>query len=429
MRKCGVLACVRKAFQTWQNAALMTRDANSEIIEVPSVNLSIVEGGNIGVDINKDNYRANGHDYYQMAADQGIGIIIFDEDGSIMENYFGKENKFLLGVTLLERNLGGPTFAGGVIIFNGIVVDDINTTGNPELPNGAAAFGGTILHEIGHLLGLDHSQPMKRVLGATPDSAPSSYEGIPTMYPKLISLDQKHLNIDDVVGLSSLYPGMGFGSNFCTVKGDLKNAKTGEPLQGVNVVAYADITSGTAVDEKAISAVSNVSGSMYVAGQPNGQYTISGIVPGTPYRVVYEAVLSDFQTYTGGLNPYDPENYPNFHGPTEDDLANATNDISAGAGEYGIVACDIDNNGQPQLLANYAEDLGTQQAYITSSMTINMDSADVSPYDANNNNDDTTTDKKKGWCMSVAGGVNPVWGLIIPAVVGIITLARKRYKV
>ena len=80
---------------------------------------------------------------------------------------------------------------------------------------------GLVEHEVGHLLGLDHSG----VVSAT-------------MYPFVSPNGVTDLDMDDRLAVASLYPDDGFASNSAIIRGAVSGS-TG-PIFGAQVVAYDD---------------------------------------------------------------------------------------------------------------------------------------------------------------------------------------------
>jgi hypothetical protein len=123
----------------------------------------------------------------------------------------------------------------------------------------------TFTHEIGHLLGLEHSS----VLGATmqPRQAKNGIYNLP-------SLSQRTLSEDDRAGVRALY---GMRAGALSTRGSIAgtiNFASGAAVFGANVWAE-EVTSGRVV-------ASNVT-------LANGEYRIEGLPPGD-YRVVAQAL-------------------------------------------------------------------------------------------------------------------------------------------
>lgn len=287
---------VKPLFEKWKNAALPVKGGNP----VVTVALDFIYEGTVDADITKDNYP----DYTNPDFSRET-VIIFDSDGSITQDFFERQ-----GVSEMEcglpknciAGLGAPladastkVVNGGFMILNGRLIDGVNTRDNKEMA--ADQFKAVILHEMGHLLNLDHSQV--NVEMAESCAARRSYncpEGgaIPTMYPASLSQEQFLFHRDDVVTLSWLYPAQAFSDNFCTVTGEIKNAE-GKGMQGVNVVAKN-------VNNPIDDARSWVSGVLYKEGTANGTYILAGLNPGEEYEVHYEELLHKYDG-GGGFGP------------------------------------------------------------------------------------------------------------------------------
>jgi hypothetical protein len=126
----------------------------------------------------------------------------------------------------------------------------------------AAEFDATFIHEFGHFSGLDHSQI--NVNCASAACSADDLEGLPTMFPFLVSAEQGTLSIDDIAWISRLYPaggGAGFAATHGTIRGTVFFSDGESHAQLVNVVARLVDNPGTAgVDESRTRAGAGVSG-------------------------------------------------------------------------------------------------------------------------------------------------------------------------
>ncbi len=227
--------------------------------------------------------------------------VIFDTDGSAIQA-LGGDPSGILGVTLpLCSSSDGTTnfFLRTAALFNGQFASSLNTT-----------MESTMIHEFGHLIGLDHSQINLECLADY--CTGSELAGVPIMFPVAIS-DRITLSTDDEAGISVLYPGTANTpptrvpfSTLGRIQGHVYFSDGITPAQGFNVIAR------NTTDPLKI-AVSNVSGFLFTAcvGVPStvlpppqgecganfgstdtsliGFYDLPGLPPGT-YTVEVEAI-------------------------------------------------------------------------------------------------------------------------------------------
>lgn len=151
------------------------------------------------------------------------------------------------------------------ITFNG---RDFRFSVSEAFPNpGIVDLQDVMTHEIGHLIGLDH----------TPLLGPTSIR--PTMNPFASQQEPgvaRTLEPDDIAGATALYPSL-TASNLGTITGRVTR-QNGTSAFGVHVVAY-DADSGDFV----VSALSGAGGNRK-GRYGDGRYEISGLPPGD-YRV------------------------------------------------------------------------------------------------------------------------------------------------
>ncbi len=199
---------------------------------------------------------------------------------------------------------GGPRFLddGGsastqsfVPILRSVValpINFANVTSSPcPCPSYSEGFFGTLVHEFGHTLGLQHSMTS----GAMSTSLTRG------------TTKARPLAADDVAGISTLYPTRAFQANFGSITGRVT-------AQGAGV-AYASVVAMSPAGA-AVSTVAN----------PDGTYRIDGIPPGQ--YLVYTQPLPPPQgneAFPGGMIPaqdadrrnidfggyYDTQFYPN----------------------------------------------------------------------------------------------------------------------
>ncbi len=289
-------ALVAEAFQVWEATGVV----------------SFVADPVLPVDVDRQSFP----EYLFCGAGQpcrtdGLSPVVFDADGSIIDEIFGPGARFeVLGLGGIQTDTAvDPTIAEAAVVINGAFFDGL---GPPDSPVDLSleAFKAALVHEIGHFLNLDHSALNgELVLDGDPDN--DIY--VPTMYPTSSDDDAAlaSLNPDDEAALRSLY------SAVAPVTGihgrvQVENASLPETLhfQGANVVLRKS-------DDPLMTAYSMVSGALFFPCEPGGacypctascaanptargQFAIDFIEPGS-----YTACVEQLDRRLG-VGPLDP---------------------------------------------------------------------------------------------------------------------------
>jgi len=153
--------------------------------------------------------------------------------------------------------------SGGAIVEADIALNPAETFSTDGAP-GTYDLESTLTHEVGHLLGLEHSA----VIGATmqPRQAKNGVYGLP-------ALTQRALAADDIAGARSLY---GSSADMGSISGKLLiNRGNGAGISTSGVVVFAeDIGTGKVVAGAITSAA--------------GDYQLGGLAPGS-YRLIAQS--------------------------------------------------------------------------------------------------------------------------------------------
>ncbi|MEW6238914.1 MAG: hypothetical protein AB1656_26315 [Candidatus Omnitrophota bacterium] len=188
--------------------------------DVPHSSLKIIYGGLLPENITEDNYLKFSGKYYNP--------VIFDSDGAIIDALKGEgASDSILGLSSPAHNNGSGTIVNSEIILNGKYLlgkgGDINR------------LFSTMLHEIGHFLGLDHSQLHPEFAF---DNDPANNIFLPVMFP--IETDDRisptNLSQDDRMTIQILFPGADFHTSLGSIRGTVTRPAN-EAVQGANVVA------------------------------------------------------------------------------------------------------------------------------------------------------------------------------------------------
>jgi hypothetical protein len=237
-----------------------------------------------------------------IGADNGGGLhVIFDADGTVLTDFLGA-GFGVLGIATPEFLEG----EGSRRIVEGWVVITGQGEGVEEVVTGAP-LSGVITHELGHAIGLAHSQtnglyfrnqPIEAwglpagAERAGPDQCPANITTYPTadqvetMYPFIDpyptsptynSPGMATVNVaDDKSALSTLYPAPGFRQATGRIVGRVLAADGESELTGINVIARNAA--------KPFDAISRISGdrTQGLIGA-DGSFEIVGLIPGASY--------------------------------------------------------------------------------------------------------------------------------------------------
>ena len=263
-------------------------------------------------------------------------VIIFDEDDSILNNELCKITNCsaLAGARVFEGSGSNPGF-----IKQGIFV--LGSFGGADTTRVSAVMG-TMIHEIGHLLGLAHTSINQE---AYIDSNEEFDRYMVSMFIAISGtpVDQEvtgaTLNPDDIAGISVLYPSETFATDTATIKGKILKADE-TPNYYTNVIARN-------VDDPLCEAFSFLAGricqfasSAVFCDEPvdnNSEYIIWGLPPGT-YTLEVEDIADDNLAMTLAPGLVDPFIYGDAEFWNEGDAAGdasylTSNTITLAAGE------------------------------------------------------------------------------------------------
>lgn len=185
---------------------------------VGTATVTIGRGADLPVDVTTANLST-----YRNVSNDGLNPVIYDDDGSITDFIFGVGSKnSVLGFAGSAFSLGTCQFTEGQAVING----SRNVTD--------AVLGVVLAHEVGHLIGLDHTQ-----LDSTQNLASTNY---PLMYP-IAFRTSLSLHDDDVASVSALYPGATLNGIYGQISGTFVLADGVTAVKGANLWA-TETTSG-----------------------------------------------------------------------------------------------------------------------------------------------------------------------------------------
>src|SRR5271169_6699790 len=236
-----------------------------------------------------------------IGTSNGRGIyVIFDADGSIMQNFFGAGDG-ILGISSPQFSITGTTIiTESFVVLNGSAIDPADTN--------AMNFQGVATHEFGHSLGMAHTQTNGAAFFYSQftgeNVGPQSCSNLPyttnltgadveTMYPYInpnvggTGLAQANLHTTDTLAsFSDLYPGTGWSSSYGTISGKVYDLDGKTELTGVNVIARN-------LADPYVDSTSAITGQMTqgLLG-PDGSYTLHGLKPGAHYVVYADAIMA-----------------------------------------------------------------------------------------------------------------------------------------
>lgn len=284
---------VHEAFQVWQDvetSSLQVRNPEPRFLD------ENVDGSNFA-------------DY--VGSRRRENLVIFDQDGEIANDILGEgaADNVLGFANVWRRDREALEYSFGFVVIGK------NPASQPD------DFYRVTMHEVGHLLGLDHTQAGKEWFESA-DFGDVAF--VPVMYPIGTFFGPNEPLRDDAIWISWLYPEESFAANTGTIQGRVRR-RTGAPVLGANVVVAAverDADGNlTEVPGEQVGVVSDFlitdDGSYQVPGLPPGSYVVfiepldPGFTEGSsvgPYEIRFTGFPKDYYNGTGesGTSEDDP---------------------------------------------------------------------------------------------------------------------------
>ncbi len=247
---------IHESFAAWENAGFTS--------------IRFEFGGLLEEDVTRQNFRQ------YITGSSGKNVVIYDDDGSIIDSLggVGAKDSTLGFAAASTSGFGSTEFAFAYIILNGYFIENFN-------PDRGAAKS-TILHELGHFIGIDHTQIHRHLAY---DGVAANDTLVPIMFPTSADDDSSRtfLTNDDKAIANFLYPDRFFKARTGSITGVVKRGN--KELPGINVIARK-------INEPSMAEhyYSTVTGYFE---EPFGTFEIHGLPPGE-YQVYIEPIDTFF---------------------------------------------------------------------------------------------------------------------------------------
>jgi len=250
-------ALVSDALALWNNTSWNN-------VSTSSINL-VIDQTKIPLDIDINNFEAYlpNTSGTVFKANDNLNPLVYDSTGKIIDAFFyqGASND-TIGFAASIITVGNSYFDEGYIVING---KDLGLT--------QTEYRLLIAHEIGHFIGLDHTQVninnQETDFGTPAFCTTNIRSAYPLMYP-FVCRNKETLHADDISSISALYPNASTNNTFGILQGRFVDA-TGNAILGANI--WAENTATGEVISIASDYLAQGTG-FYKLYLPAGNYTL-----------------------------------------------------------------------------------------------------------------------------------------------------------
>ncbi|MFZ0427530.1 MAG: hypothetical protein WAO20_05405, partial [Acidobacteriota bacterium] len=324
---------------------VLSRDQGRQIIDdetarwtdVSTSTFAFRDSGFLAVDITAANYLT------QLPNIASQNPVIFDADGSIVDDMFGTGSKSSVLGFAGVLDIVNDQCVSGWAVMNGFLVS----------PQSLGELRQTVMHEFGHFIGLDHS------MGLLSNWQQGDFADVPVMFPLggEAGLPAQPIT-DDIAWISWLYPTAGLAQQTGTIKGHIYWLRQGGPVfQGANVEAIPAIPDGNGGFTESRGGIVTCVSDFLATG--TGEYELPNLAPGDYYvRIEQIPMTISGVSITGGsgIGPFDsrPTGFPtDYYDPdesvSEDPALKTVIHVEAGQIVTGIDLVPNDTTGLVQL--------------------------------------------------------------------------------